>query len=114
MDALPNAAEAALAETIRRTGGAGFEASLGDFLRRSISCNNVVMIVFRRAAEPEVLYEQADDPVVFRDLHRVYWYPPDTRIRAGIPIGFDTCESGACAPEYPSPYRRRIAPGFCP
>lgn len=72
MDALPNAAEAALAETIRRTGGAGFEASLSDFLRRSISCNNVVMIVFRRAAEPEVLYEQADDPVVFRDLHRVY------------------------------------------
>lgn len=72
MEALPNIAETALAEAIRCAGGEGFEASFGDFLRRSIACNNVVMIVFRRETEPEVLYEQADDPVVFRDLHRVY------------------------------------------
>jgi DNA-binding CsgD family transcriptional regulator len=72
MDALPNAAEIALADAIRRAGGTGFEATLTGFLRRVISCNNVVIIAYRRAAAPEVLYEQADDPVVFRDLHRVY------------------------------------------
>ena len=72
MDALPDGAEAALAVAIRATGGAGFEAALSGFLRHSIDCNNVVVIAFRRAAAPEVLYEQADDPVVFRNLHRVY------------------------------------------
>lgn len=72
MDALPNAAEGALAEAIARMGGPGFEASLTGFLRRSITCNNVVFIIFRRAASPEVLYEQADDPIVFRDLLRLY------------------------------------------
>lgn len=72
MDALPNSAEIALAEAIRRSGGAGFEAALCGFLRRSIACNNVVLIAFHRARKPEVLYEQADDPVVFRDLHRIY------------------------------------------
>lgn len=72
MDALPNGAETALAETISRVGGAGFEASLGRFLRRSIACNNVVIIAYHRAALPEVLYEQADDPIVFKDLHRLY------------------------------------------
>lgn len=72
MDALPNSAEVALAEAIRRSGGAGFEAALCGFLRRCIDCNNVVLIAFRRTGAPEVLYEQADDPVVFRDLHRIY------------------------------------------
>lgn len=72
MDALPNAGEVALADAVRRMGGAGFEASLARFLRRCISCNNVVVIVYRRGAAPDVLYEQADDPVVFRDLYRVY------------------------------------------
>lgn len=72
MDALPNGAETALAETISRVGGAGFEASLGRFLRRSIACNNVVIIAYHRATLPEVIYEQADDPIVFKDLHRLY------------------------------------------
>jgi len=72
MDALPNAAEVALADAIRTAGGAGFESALCNFLRRSIACNNVVVLAYRRAAVPEVLYEQADDPVVFRDLHRIY------------------------------------------
>jgi DNA-binding CsgD family transcriptional regulator len=72
MDALPNAAETALAEAIRESGGAGFEVSLTGFLRRSIACNNAVIIAFRRTGAPGVLYEQADDPVVFRDLHRLY------------------------------------------
>ena len=72
MDALPNAAEGALADAVRTAGGAGFESALTRFLRRSIDCNNVVVLAFRRAAAPEVLYEQADDPVVFRDLRRIY------------------------------------------
>ena len=72
MEALPNSAEVALAETILKAGGAGFEAALSGFLRRCIDCNNVVLIAFHRVGAPEVLYEQADDPVVFRDLHRIY------------------------------------------
>lgn len=72
MEALPNAAEIALADAIRAAGSAGFESALSGFLRRSIACNNVVVIAFRRASSPEVLYEQADDPVVFRNLHRIY------------------------------------------
>lgn len=72
MDLLPNTAEVALADAIRLAGGLGFEASLSRFLRRSIDCNNVVFIVYRRSATPEILYEQADDPIVFRDLYRVY------------------------------------------
>ena len=72
MDGLPNTAEVALADAIRLAGGLGFEASLTRFLRRSIVCNNVVFIVYRRSATPEILYSQADDPVVFRNLARVY------------------------------------------
>lgn len=72
MDSLTNAAEIALSDAIRRTGRTGFEASLTDFLRLSIPSNNVVVIVYRRTTSPEVLYEQADDPIVFRDLYRVY------------------------------------------
>ena len=72
MDELPNTAEVALAEAIRLVGSLGFEAALTRFLRRSISCNNVVFIVYRRAATPVILYSQADDPIVFRDLARVY------------------------------------------
>jgi DNA-binding CsgD family transcriptional regulator len=72
MEALPNAAEVALAKAVRTLGGAGFEGALSGFLRRGIDCNNVVVIAYRRAGQPEVLYEQADDPVVFRNLRRVY------------------------------------------
>lgn len=72
MDVLPNTAEVALADAIRLAGGLGFEAALTRFLRRSISCNNVVFIVYRRSAVPDILYSQADDPIVFKDLYRVY------------------------------------------
>lgn len=72
MDVLPNVAEGALAEAIGRLGLPGFEAALAGFLRRSIACNNVVMIVFCRSERPIVVYEQADDPIVFRDLHAIY------------------------------------------
>lgn len=72
MDALPNMAEVALAEAIGHVGGLGFEAALTRFLRRCIACGNVVFILYRGAGAPEVLYWQADDPAVFRDLARVY------------------------------------------
>lgn len=72
MDGLPNTAEVALADAIRLAGNQGFEASLTGFLRRVIACNNIVFIVYRRAAAPDILYSQADDPVVFRNLYRVY------------------------------------------
>ena len=72
MEELPNTAEVALADAIRLAGSQGFEASLSRFLRRSIVCNNIVFIVYRRSTTPDILYSQADDPIVFRDLYRVY------------------------------------------
>lgn len=72
MDGLPNTAEVALADAIRLAGSLGFEASLARFLRRSIACNNVVFIVYRGSETPRILYSQADDPIVFKDLYRVY------------------------------------------
>ncbi len=72
MEPLPNMAETALAEAIGHVGSMGFEASLTAFLRRSIACANVVFILYRGTATPEALYWQADDPIVFRDLYRVY------------------------------------------
>src|SRR5262245_2500759 len=37
------------------------------------------------------------------------WIRPNTRVRPGIPFEWRACESGACAREYPSPFRRPIA-----
>ncbi len=72
MEPLPNAAEAVLADCIRLVGAPGFEARLAAFLRRCIACDNVVLIAYLRSAPPQVLYQQADDPRVFRDLQRLY------------------------------------------
>jgi DNA-binding CsgD family transcriptional regulator len=72
MDALPNAAEAPLAEAIRRIGQPGFEAALHGWLRRAVPCDNLIALVYRDAGPPEVLYRQADDPQVYAQLDGIY------------------------------------------
>ena len=72
MDPLPNAAEGGLAEAIRRMGQAGFETALTEWLRRSVPCDNLIMLVYRDAGPPMVLYHQADDPKVYGQLESTY------------------------------------------
>ncbi len=72
MTPLPNAAESALAEAIRRCGGAGFEPALWAFLQRACAADNLVVLAFRTAAPPLALYRQAAEPRAFAGLDATY------------------------------------------
>lgn len=72
MRPMPNAAEARLAETIRRIGGQGFESALYDWLRRCIAPDNIVILAYRDAAAPQVLFTQTGQPQVFAQLDATY------------------------------------------
>jgi DNA-binding CsgD family transcriptional regulator len=72
MDPQPNAAEGRLAEAIRRMGQAGFETALTGWLRRSVPCDNLIVLAYREAGPPLVLYHQADDPKVYGLLDSTY------------------------------------------
>jgi DNA-binding CsgD family transcriptional regulator len=72
MRPLPNAAETQLAEVIRRSGGAGFEGALHDWLRRCLSPDNLIVLAYRDAGPPQVLYRHSDSPQVFSQLEATY------------------------------------------
>jgi hypothetical protein len=72
MEPQPNAAEGRLAEAIRRMGQAGFETALTGWLRRSVPCDNLIVLAYREAGPPLVLYHQADDPKVYGQLDSTY------------------------------------------
>lgn len=72
MRALPNLAEARLAETIRHLGGQGFESALYDWLRRCLAPDNIIVLAYRDALPPQVLFTQSDQPQVFSQLERTY------------------------------------------
>ena len=72
MLALPDAAEAALAEVIRRQGGTGFESALLAFLARAVAPDNLIVLAYRAAAPPMVLFRQAQVAQVFAALDSVY------------------------------------------
>ena len=72
MQALPNTAETALAEVIRRQGRAGFETALLAFLGRAVAPDNLLVLAYRDAAPPLVLYRHAALERVFADLEQVY------------------------------------------
>lgn len=72
MRPMPNAAEARLAEIIRRIGGQGFESALYDWLRRCIAPDNIVILAYRDAAPPQVLFTQTEQPQVFAQLDATY------------------------------------------
>jgi len=68
----PNAAEGRLAETIRRMGGQGFEGTLYEWLRRCLAPDNIVILAYRDAAPPQVLFTQTGQPQVFAQLDGTY------------------------------------------
>lgn len=72
MQALPNAAEPALAQAIRACGGDGFETALFDFLRRATDADNLVVLAFRRGGAPLALFHAASDPRVFALVETTY------------------------------------------
>lgn len=72
MRPFPNAAEAMLADAMRRVGQPGFEGALHDWLRRCLAPDNVVVLAYRDAGPPQVLYLHADAPQVFSQLEGTY------------------------------------------
>jgi DNA-binding CsgD family transcriptional regulator len=72
MRAQPNAAEGMLAEVIRRVGKPGFESALHDWLRRCLAPDNLVVLAYRDAGPPLVLYRHTDAPQVFAQLEAIY------------------------------------------
>jgi DNA-binding CsgD family transcriptional regulator len=72
MRPLPNAAEARLAEVIRRLGGPEFESVLHDWLRRCLAPDNLIVLAYRDSGPPQVLYRQSDSPQVFSQLEKTY------------------------------------------
>lgn len=72
MDALPNSAEAQLADCLRKTGQSGFEASLWTLFHRVAAPDNLLVLAYRDAGPPEVLYSQALHSGVFSQLEATY------------------------------------------
>lgn len=72
MRALPNLAERHLAEAIRRAGHPGGDLALWEFLRRSVSPDDLLVLALRGTARPEVLFTAAADPAPFARLESVY------------------------------------------
>jgi DNA-binding CsgD family transcriptional regulator len=72
MQPLPNAAEIALGELIRRQGRPGFESALLAFLGRAVAPDNLIVLAYRDAAPPLVLFRHAQEARVFADLDSVY------------------------------------------
>ena len=72
MRPLPNSAEDRLAEVIRRLGKPDFENSLWTLFQTLVSPDNLIILAFRDALPPQVMYRRADHPQVFAELDRVY------------------------------------------
>lgn len=72
MRPLPNSAESRLADVIRRLGGPDFESVLHDWLRRCLAPDNLIVLAYRDAGPPQVLYRQSDSPQVFAQLDQTY------------------------------------------
>ena len=72
MQGLPNSAEAQLAEVIRRQGRPGFETAFLAFLTRAVAMDNLIIVAYRDAAPPQVLYRHATQGQVYAALDSVY------------------------------------------
>ena len=72
MHPLPNSAEGQLAQVIRRVGGPGFEGALQDWFRRCLMPDNLIILAYRDAGPPQVLFRQSDKPQVFAQLDSTY------------------------------------------
>ncbi|MEY4696246.1 MAG: hypothetical protein RIT14_674 [Pseudomonadota bacterium] len=72
MQPLPNTAEGQLAQVIRKVGRAGFESALQDWLHRCVAPDNLIVLAYRDAGPPQVLFRQSDLPQVFAELDTTY------------------------------------------
>ena len=72
MQALPNSAETALAQVVRTLAQPGFEAALWQLLRRVADIDNLVVLAYRDAGPPQMLYLQSADPRVFEQIDVTY------------------------------------------
>ncbi|QYK42688.1 MAG: helix-turn-helix transcriptional regulator [Paracoccaceae bacterium] len=72
MRPLPNLAESQLAETIRLLNQPGFESALWQLFRAVAALDNLIILAYRDAGPPQVLYSQTDDPQVFAELTGTY------------------------------------------
>ncbi|MDZ4096372.1 MAG: LuxR family transcriptional regulator, partial [Paracoccaceae bacterium] len=72
MEGLPNASEAGLAQAINRLGQKGFEAELRGWLLRCLSFDNLIVLGYRDAGPPLMLFRRADQPQVFAELDSTY------------------------------------------
>ena len=69
---LPNLAEDRLADLIRRIGKPDFEGGLWALFQTTVLPDNLIVLAFRGARPPQVMYRRADHPQVFAALDRVY------------------------------------------
>lgn len=72
MDPLPNSAETALADAMRKVAQPGFEAALWQLLRRVVAPDNLVALAYRDTGPPQVLYLQSDQARVFAQMDGTY------------------------------------------
>lgn len=72
MHALPNLAETRLAEAITRVGRDRFEAALWDLFLSLVRPDNLIILAYRDAGPPMVLYRRTCLPQVFAELDRTY------------------------------------------
>ena len=72
MDPLGNQAEAALADAVRRLGRPGFEAALMQLFHRLAAPDNLLVLAYRDAGPPQVLYVQSGDSPVFAAMPTTY------------------------------------------
>jgi hypothetical protein len=61
-----------MAMAIRLVEGSGFEAALWDMFRRMAAPDNLVILAYRDAGPPQIIYTQTDQPPVFAALERTY------------------------------------------
>lgn len=72
MEALPNLAETALADALRRMGRKGFETALHEWFRRAVGVDNLVVLAYSDSDRPQVLYRHTERPTVFGALDSTY------------------------------------------
>jgi DNA-binding CsgD family transcriptional regulator len=72
MQSLPNLAETQLADAITRIGRDGFEAALWGLFLAVARPDNLIILAYRDAGSPLVLYRRFGNPQVFAELDRTY------------------------------------------
>jgi DNA-binding CsgD family transcriptional regulator len=72
MEPLPNMGEASMAAAIRLMDGPGFEAALWGLFARTAVPDNLIVLAYRDAGPPQIIYTQAADPRVFAALEQTY------------------------------------------